>query len=126
MEQPPGYVQPGKENLVCKLRKSLYGLKQAPRCWNEKLREYLKSLGFYESAADPCVFIRQREDLEAIAVYVDELIKCWARDREKDNQEAVHDHMKGTINCWSISRQRVREAEETTWSDVTTHRGGVL
>ena len=25
MEQPPGYVKAGKENLVCKLKKSLYG-----------------------------------------------------------------------------------------------------
>ena len=31
MEQPEGYVKKGKENLVCRLKKSLYGLKQAPR-----------------------------------------------------------------------------------------------
>jgi len=27
MKQTSGYVQPGKEELVCKLRKSIYGLK---------------------------------------------------------------------------------------------------
>ena len=27
MEQPPGYAEKGKENLVCKLKHSLYGLK---------------------------------------------------------------------------------------------------
>ena len=31
MQQPQGYEVKGKENLVCKLKKSLYGLKQAPR-----------------------------------------------------------------------------------------------
>eukprot|EP01018_Ginkgo_biloba_P017838 Gb_02142 [translate_table: standard] len=31
MEQPPGYVQKGKEDHVCHLKKVLYGLKQAPR-----------------------------------------------------------------------------------------------
>ena len=40
MKQPPGYVQLGKEELVCKLRKSIYGLKQSPHCWNEKLCDH--------------------------------------------------------------------------------------
>ena len=31
MAQPHGFEVKGKENLVCKLKKSLYGLKQAPR-----------------------------------------------------------------------------------------------
>ena len=31
MQQPEGYEIQGKENLVCRLKKSLYGLKQAPR-----------------------------------------------------------------------------------------------
>ena len=76
MQQPPGYVQPGKEELVCKLKKSIYGLKQSPRCWNEKLCEHLKLLGFRESGADPCVFTHEneRKKLEIIAVYVDDLI----------------------------------------------------
>jgi hypothetical protein len=28
MTQPAGYIEPGKEEMVCKLKKSLYGLKQ--------------------------------------------------------------------------------------------------
>ena len=31
MQQPEGFVVPGKEHMVCKLTRSLYGLKQAPR-----------------------------------------------------------------------------------------------
>ena len=31
MQQPEGFEVKGKENIVCKLKKSLYGLKQAPR-----------------------------------------------------------------------------------------------
>ena len=30
MQQPEGFVVPGKEDYVCKLKKSLYGLKQSP------------------------------------------------------------------------------------------------
>ena len=33
MQQPEGFVVPGKEHMVCKLTRSLYGLKQAPRQW---------------------------------------------------------------------------------------------
>jgi len=51
MTQPEGFVQPGNENLVCRLRKSLYGLKQSPRCWNKILHDYLVSLFFTQSKA---------------------------------------------------------------------------
>ena len=61
MEQPPGYTQPGMENLVCKLKKSLYGLKQSPRCWNTAFREHMESIHFKQSGADPCIFIRTEE-----------------------------------------------------------------
>ena len=75
MKQPPGYVQLGKENLVCKLIKSIYGLKQSPRCRNQKLCDHLKSLGFKESGADSCVFVKnETSTLKIIAVYVDDLI----------------------------------------------------
>ena len=56
MQQPNGYVKAENEHLVCKLKKSLYGLKQSPRCWNTVLSDYLRSLEFEPSTADPCVY----------------------------------------------------------------------
>ncbi|KAM1056289.1 hypothetical protein ACFX14_029654 [Malus domestica] len=44
MEQPKGFEVKGKENLVCKLKKSLYGLKQAPRQWNKKFNSFMMLL----------------------------------------------------------------------------------
>ena len=61
MQQPEGYVQAGNEQLVCKLKRSLYGLKQSPRCWNAVLNDYLKSIGFEQSGADPCVYIKRTQ-----------------------------------------------------------------
>ncbi len=75
MEQPDGYAVPGKENHVCKLKKSLYGLKQSPRCWNTVFQEYMHRTGFQQSPADACVYIQDAEEAIAIvAVYVDDLI----------------------------------------------------
>lgn len=74
MEQPDGYVKPGQEHLVCKLKKAIYGLKQSPRCWSKTFTEFMKDLGFNQSTSDPCVFVRARQELEILAVYVDDLI----------------------------------------------------
>ena len=81
MRQPPGYVQLGKEELVCKLRKSINGLKQHPHCWNERLCDHLRCIGFKESGADPCV-IQDKEGMKIVAVYVDNLI-IKMKDMEK-------------------------------------------
>ena len=42
IEQPPGYVEEGKEQYVCKLAKALYGLKHVPRAWYTKIDKYLQ------------------------------------------------------------------------------------
>ena len=60
MQQPDGYIQQGKERLVCKLNKSLYGLKQSPRCWNKVFTEFMKSIGFTQSSTDPCIYVRHK------------------------------------------------------------------
>ena len=74
MQQPDGYLQPGKEELVCKLKKSLYGLKQSPRCWNTTFEVFVKSIKFESSAADPCIYVRGTNQVNIVAVYVRDLI----------------------------------------------------
>ena len=46
MSQPEGFVVPGKENLVCRLKESLYGLKQSPRQWYKTFDSFMISQGF--------------------------------------------------------------------------------
>ena len=58
---------------VLKLRQALYGLKQSGRTWHQCLRGLLLGLGFQQSLADECVYIRQDKDsIEVISVYVDD------------------------------------------------------
>jgi len=39
-----------------------------------KFCQYIESIGFRRSDADPCVFIRKNDKLSIIAIYVDDLI----------------------------------------------------
>ncbi|KAH9140730.1 hypothetical protein AeRB84_015057 [Aphanomyces euteiches] len=75
MKQPPGYVQPGSENLVCRLNKSIYGLKQSSREWNSALDSYFKSQRFAQLKTDPCIYFRRTpQGLVLVGVYVDDFI----------------------------------------------------
>ena len=64
----------GKEHLVCKLKHSLYSLKQSPRCWNYVLDSHLKSMGFVQSANDPCIYTASEGETFLIGVYVDDIV----------------------------------------------------
>ena len=74
MKQPEGYVVKGKEGLVCKLKKSIHGLKQSSRCWNSTLDDYLKQIGFLQTAGDPCLYMASEGEMFLIAIYVDDIL----------------------------------------------------
>jgi hypothetical protein len=74
IEQPEGFVIHGKESHVCKLKKGLCGLKQAPRAWYGRIDNFLQSLGFSKSIADPNLYIKIMQNHPVILVlYVDDL-----------------------------------------------------
>ena len=56
MTQLDGFQVPGKEDYVCKLRKSLYGLKQSPRQWYKRFDSYMIEIGYIRSPYDCCVY----------------------------------------------------------------------
>ena len=56
MTQPEGFVVPGQEDKVCKLKKSLYGLKQALKQWNEKFNITLVDNDFVVKSYDTFVY----------------------------------------------------------------------
>ncbi len=75
MVQPEGFVHQGKENYVCKLKKSLYGLKQSPRAWYQKIDTFLVESGFTRSIADHSLyFMQEGQHVVIVIIYVDDLI----------------------------------------------------
>lgn len=75
MEQPEGFVAPGKERKVCKLVKSLYGLKQAPKQWHEKFDNVMMSNGFRINECDKCVYVKGTEKgYVIVCLYVDDML----------------------------------------------------
>ena len=61
MEQLDGFKERGKENLVCKFKKSIYGLKQAPCEWYKKFDSFILERGFKRLEVDHCVYIKKYE-----------------------------------------------------------------
>ena len=81
MKHPEGFIAPGKENLVCLLKKSVNGLKQAPRLWHGRFDRTLLRLGFKPCRADPCVYIkRTNTETSYIIVHVDD---AWTGSKRK-------------------------------------------
>ncbi|XP_076947543.1 uncharacterized protein LOC143619520 [Bidens hawaiensis] len=75
VQQPEGFIVPGKEDKVYRLYKALYGLRQAPRAWNERLNATLKRLKFKRCPSEQVVYTRtEKNSVTIVGVYVDDLI----------------------------------------------------
>ena len=76
MKQPDGFHVEGKEDYVCRLRKSLYGLKQAPRQWYKKFESIMCEQGYMKTTSDHCVFVRKfsNDDFIILLLYVDDML----------------------------------------------------
>ena len=76
MAQLQGFEVKGKENLVCKLKKSLYGLKQAPRQWYLKFDRFMHKHGYNMCHLDYCFYFKRLDDDTYIilCLYVDDML----------------------------------------------------
>ena len=76
MQQPEGFEDKRKEDLVCKLKKSLYGLKQAPRQWYKKFDSFMVGHGYRRTVADYCVYFKRYpgENFIILLLYVDDML----------------------------------------------------
>ncbi|KAM1632105.1 hypothetical protein ACFX2K_020035 [Malus domestica] len=75
MKQPEGFIQEGRENLVCKLKKSIYGLKQASRQWYLKFDQVIQDYGFIENPSDECIYLKfSGRHFVILVLYVDDIL----------------------------------------------------
>ena len=66
---PRGYSSTLGNNTCLRLKKSLYGLSVAPKLWHAHLLSAILSLGFKQSAFDPCLLYKTTM---VLVIYVDD------------------------------------------------------
>jgi hypothetical protein len=96
MKPPEGVLTQGQEGLVWRLKKSIYGLKQSPRCWNMKLDNQLKSMGFQQLYSDKCLYKYSKDGLLFIAVYVDDIVIAG------QSEEMIANVKKKLSDCFEV------------------------
>jgi hypothetical protein len=76
IHQPQGYEVKGKENLVCRLKKSLYGLNQAPRKWYLMFDKFMIEQGYSRCHSNHCVYSKTIENgsYMIFLLYVDAML----------------------------------------------------
>lgn len=75
MEQPKGFLEPGKEDHVWLLKKGLYGMKQSGRVWNKTLNDALTGWRFDRLDSEPCGYRRLSVEGEIDAcVHIDDFL----------------------------------------------------
>ena len=86
MQQPKGFVQKGREKLVCKLKKSLYSLKQAPKKWYHKFDAFMRSQHFRQSKLDHHLYTKKATNgnLVILTLYVDDMLLATRNSYELD------------------------------------------
>ena len=84
LEQLEGFVQKGKEHLVCRLKKALYGLKQAARAWYRRINSYMIKNGFCRSNIEPTLYTKVDEHGHILIVCLYVLDMTFTGDFEID------------------------------------------
>nr|GFB19748.1 zinc finger, CCHC-type [Tanacetum cinerariifolium] len=87
MKQPEGFVMPGRESKVCKLKKLLYGLKQAPKQWHQKFDDVVLSNSFSLNQADKCMYSKFDASGKGVIIclYVDDML-IFGTDQDQVNK----------------------------------------
>jgi len=124
MKQPEGFVVPGNEQLVCRLKKSLYGLKQARRQWYKRFDTFMIAQGCTRSRYDNCVYFRQYSDgsFFYLLLYVDDILiaskdkSLISKLKSQLSEEFEMKDLGAAKKILSMEIQRDRKAGKLYWS----------
>jgi hypothetical protein len=72
-----------RKGYVLRVPQSLYRLKQAARDWNNLCCDHLRTIGFKQSLANPCLFIYSNRIIQLL-VYIDDIL-CATENAEDTN-----------------------------------------
>ena len=76
MSQPTKFKTAGKDNMICRLKKSLYRLKHSPRQWYKRFDSFIIGKKYTGSHYDPCAYYNKLPSGEYIylMLYVDNML----------------------------------------------------
>ena len=85
MEQPLGFVCPGKEDWVWRLLKSIYGMKQASCIWNKTFNSAILRWDFIRLSCKWCVYMRCSPTRMIIfSIHVDDIFSAASSAAKND------------------------------------------
>ena len=104
IEQPEGFVDPNKRDMVCELHKALYGLKQAPRAWYERIHNYLIQIGFQRTNDNRSLYVKEGSNKKIVMTKIfvddtifienDDLCKAFAKEMRKEFEMSMFGEIK--------------------------------
>ena len=102
-----GPTEPGQ---VCKILQSLYGLRQSANLWNQKVKNFVSTIGFRPSTTNSSVFINDRGII--IALYMDDILVFG---KSTQDIEKVKDKLKGFHTMTDSGRVKKILGIRITW-----------
>ena len=115
MKQPESYIQEGKENKVCLLKKSLYGLTQSLRQWYKQFNLFMIKAKYNRCEYDSCVYFKQSDDPTYLLLYVDDMLIVV---KNKTHVQKLKAKLKKEFDMKDL-----KEAKKILGMEITRDRG---
>jgi len=115
MKQPESYIQEGKENIVCLLKKSLYELLQSLGQWCKRFDYFTINARYNRYKYDSCVYFKQSDDPTYVLLYVDDTLIAT---KNKTHVQKLKAQLKKEFDVKDL-----REANKILGMEITRDRG---